>query len=86
MIRLNLDAWLADVGQSAYGWPESLRFTYDKTRELLLEASRDRDEAKLRRASIRIDGERFSALSDERQEELLMLYAAAMSATGALAP
>lgn len=29
------DSFLADVAQSAYGWPESLRFTYDKTRELL---------------------------------------------------
>lgn len=31
----DLDAFLADVGQSAYGWPASLRFTYDKVRELL---------------------------------------------------
>ncbi len=29
------ELFLADVAQSAYGWPESLRFTYEKTRELL---------------------------------------------------
>lgn len=59
---------------------------YSTTRELLIDARRDRDEAKLRRASIRIDGERFNALSDDRQEDLLELYAAAMSACGAFAP
>lgn len=32
---MGLDAFLADVGQSAYGWPESLRWTYDTTRRLL---------------------------------------------------
>ena len=30
-----LDAFLDEVGQSAYGEPPSLRFTYDKTRELI---------------------------------------------------
>ena len=30
-----LDDFLDEVGQSMYGWPPSLRFTYDKTRELL---------------------------------------------------
>lgn len=59
---------------------------YSSTRTLLIEARRNRDEAKLRRASIRIDGERFNALSDDRQEDLLELYAAAMSACGAFAP
>lgn len=59
---------------------------YSRTRELLVDAARDRDEPKLRRAAIRIDGARFNSLSDARQEELLMLFAAAMSATGALAP
>lgn len=59
---------------------------YSTTRELLIDARRDRDEAKLRRASIRIDGERFNALSDDRQEDLLELYAVAMSACGAFAP
>lgn len=59
---------------------------YDKTRQLLLEATRDRDEAKLRRAAIRIDGARFNDLSDSRQEDLLALYSGAMVATGALSP
>lgn len=31
----DLETFLADVAQSQFGWPESLRFTYDKTRELL---------------------------------------------------
>lgn len=31
----DLDAFLADVGRSQLGWPTSLRWTYDKTRELL---------------------------------------------------
>jgi O-methyltransferase len=30
-----LDAFLADVAQSAYGWPESLRHTYDTVRKLI---------------------------------------------------
>jgi hypothetical protein len=59
---------------------------YSRTRELLIEARRDRDEAKLRRGAIRIDGERFNHLSDDRQEDLLELYAAAMNACGVLAP
>mgnify|MGYP000016300327 FL=1 len=59
---------------------------YSTTRELLIDARRDRDEAKLRRASIRIDGERFNALSDDRQEDLLQLYGAAMNACGMGAP
>lgn len=59
---------------------------YSTTRELLIEARRKRDEALLRRASIRINGERFNALSDDRQEDLLELYAAAMSACGCYAP
>ena len=46
---------------------------YSTTRELLIDARRDRDEAK-------------HALSDDRQEDLLELYAAAMSACGAFAP
>ena len=56
------------------------------TRELLIEARRKRDEALLRRASIRIDGERFNHLSDDRQEDLLELYGAAMVACGAYSP
>lgn len=34
-MNADLDSWLAEVGQSAFGEPPSLRFTYDKTRELL---------------------------------------------------
>jgi O-methyltransferase len=30
-----IDDFLAEVAQHQYGWPESLRFTYDKARELL---------------------------------------------------
>jgi hypothetical protein len=30
-----VDAFLAELALHQYGWPESLRFTYDKTRELL---------------------------------------------------
>jgi len=54
---------------------------YRVTRELLIEARRKRDAELLRRGAIRIDGERFNALSDDRQEDLLELYAGAMSAT-----
>ena len=36
----DLDGFLADVGQSAYGWPASLRFTYDATRRLLADGIR----------------------------------------------
>lgn len=59
---------------------------YSRTRELLIDARRKRDEALLRRCAIRIDGARFNDLSDDRQEDLLQLYAAAMAATGALSP
>jgi len=30
-----LDAFLDEVGQSQFGWRDSLVFTYDKTRELI---------------------------------------------------
>lgn len=59
---------------------------YSSTRTLLIDARRNRDEALLRRAAIRIDGERFNHLSDDRQEGLLELYAAAMNACGVFAP
>ena len=68
------------------GSPTNAAEFYSTTRTLLIDARRTRDEALLRRASIRIDGERFNALSDDRQEDLLELYAAAMSACGAFAP
>lgn len=55
---------------------------YSSTREMLIDARRKRDEALLRRASTRIDGERFNALSDDRQEDLLELLGAAMTACG----
>lgn len=59
---------------------------YSTTRALLIDARRNRDEALLRRAAIRIDGERFNHLSDDRQEDLLELLGAAMNACGVLAP
>ena len=59
---------------------------YLNTKALLDKASADRDEFALRRAAIRVDGARFNDLTDDQQAELLMLYAAALSATGALAP
>lgn len=68
------------------GSPTSTAEFYSTTRELLIDARRKRDEALLRRGAIRIDGERFNALSDDRQEDLLQLYASAMSACGAFSP
>ena len=59
---------------------------YSTTRTLLIDARRNRDEALLRRAAIRIDGARFNDLSEDRQEDLLELYAAAMQANGAFSP
>lgn len=59
---------------------------YDFTRRLLMDAQAKRDLAMVRRAKIRIDGERFSALSEGRQQDLMELYAAAMMATGMAAP
>jgi len=59
---------------------------YSTTRTLLIDARRNRDEALLRRAAIRIDGARFNDLSEDRQEDLLELYAAAMAANGAFSP
>lgn len=59
---------------------------YSTTRTLLIDARRSRDEALLRRAAICIDGERFNHLSDDRQEDLLELYGAAMQACGAFSP
>lgn len=59
---------------------------YDFTRRLLMSATAQRDERLLRRAAIRVDSARFSALSDTRQEDLLELYAGAMMACGALSP
>lgn len=68
------------------GSPTNAAEFYSTTRELLIDARRKRDEALLRRGAIRIDGERFNALSDDRQEDLLQLYGAAMVACGAFAP
>lgn len=59
---------------------------YTITRELLIDARRKRDSELLRRGAIRIDGERFNHLSDDRQEDLLELYGAAMVACGAFSP
>lgn len=59
---------------------------YSTTRELLIDARRQRDETLLRRAKIRVDGARFNDLSDDRQEDILQLYAAAMNACGMGAP
>lgn len=59
---------------------------YSTTRTLLIDARRNRDEALLRRAAIRIDGARFNDLSEDRQEDLLQLYGAAMNACGSFAP
>ena len=68
------------------GSPTNAAEFYSTTRELLIDARRKRDESLLRRGAIRIDGERFNALSDDRQEDLLQLYASAMSACGAFSP
>ena len=68
------------------GSPTNAAEFYSTTRELLIDARRKRDVALLRRGAIRIDGERFNALSDDRQEDLLQLYASAMSACGAFSP
>ena len=65
---------------------ETADLFYSNTREFLIDARRNRDEALLRRAAIRIDGERFNHLSDDRQEDLLELYGAAMVACGAFSP
>ena len=59
---------------------------YDYTRQLLIETQAKRDWRLLARCAIRVNSERFKALSDGRQEDLLELYAAAMMATGMGAP
>lgn len=59
---------------------------YDFTRQLLIDARVKRSEPLMRRAKIRVDSERFAALSDERQQDLMELYGAAMMATGMGAP
>lgn len=59
---------------------------YQKTCELLERAMMDRDEAVLRRATIRINDAKFNLLTDDQQERLLQLYASALAANGALAP
>lgn len=68
------------------GSPTNAAEFYSTTRTLLIDARRNRDEALLRRGAIRIDGERFNSLSDDRQEDLLQLYGAAMVACGAFSP
>lgn len=59
---------------------------YDRTRQLLLDATKERDEPKLRRIVIRMEGDRFSALSTARQSELAYLYKYAAKACGMGAP
>lgn len=55
---------------------------YSRTREILIDARRNRDEALLSRAKIRVDGARFNDLSDDEQERILRLYDDAVSACG----
>lgn len=55
---------------------------YDFTRSLLIDARAKRDMSLMRRVKIRIDSKRFLALSEGRQEDLLVLYSAAMMETG----
>ncbi len=55
---------------------------YDYTRRLLLDTRRTRDLAKMARCNIRIQSERFKALSQERQDDLLALFGDAAAATG----
>lgn len=56
------------------------------TQQVLLAAKNGRDEAKLRRGSLRIDSPRFKELPNDAQEDLLELYGAALMACGAFAP
>lgn len=65
---------------------ETAAVFYDFTRRLLIDARVKRDMSLMRRAKIRVDSERFKALSEDRQEDLLEHYGAAMMATGMGAP
>lgn len=65
---------------------ETAAVFYDYTRRLLIETRTLRDIGKLRRCAIRIDSDRFKALSESRQEDLLELYSGAMVACGSLSP
>lgn len=71
-----------EAGLSNKRPPETLDVFYDVTRRLLIDAAAKRDIAIVRRVKIRVDGDRFKALSESRQEDLLELYGAAIMATG----
>ena len=75
-----------EAGLSNKRPPETLDAFYDVTRRLLIDAKVRRDIAIVRRAKIRVDSDRFKALSDSRQEDLLTLFGEAMMATGMAAP
>lgn len=55
---------------------------YDFTRRLLLDARMKRSEPILRRCVLRLDSDRFNALSRERRAELRGMYDEAATACG----
>lgn len=71
-----------EAGPSNKRPPETLDVFYDVTRRTLVTAIQKRDQPSLRRAALRIEGERFASLSDGRQDEIIRLYREAASACG----
>lgn len=60
----------------------SLSLWYEHTADIMRDATQYRDLGKLHRAKLRVDSDTFSLLPDDKQDELMELYAAAMVANG----
>lgn len=60
----------------------NLSLWFEHTAEILRDAAQNHDLGKLHRGKIRVDSVTFTNLPDDKQDELLVLYSAAMVANG----
>lgn len=60
----------------------NLSLWFEHTADILRDSVQNRDLGKLHRAKIRVDSDTFTKLPDDKQDELMVLYAAAMVANG----
>lgn len=60
----------------------NLSLWYEHTADIMRDSAQNRDLGKLHRAKIRVDSDTFTKLPDDKQDELMVLYAAAMVANG----
>lgn len=60
----------------------NLSLWFEHTADIMRDSAQNRDLGKLHRAKIRVDSDTFKMLPEDKQDDLLVLYAAAMMANG----